>query len=97
MSSPALSTVRVPRHRIGALGIDALVAPDGAVTEQRLETRFVPRDSTARRRGAGGGRRGVPDRAEEQTAPANERVAPTEERVEPEEERTTPTEAVAGP
>ncbi len=52
VSSPALSTVRVPRHRIGALGIDALVAPDGSVTEQRLETRFVPRDSTARRRGA---------------------------------------------
>ena len=48
----SLSTVRVPRHRIGALGIDALVAPDGAVTEQRLETRFVPRDSTARRGGA---------------------------------------------
>lgn len=51
VSSPALSTVRVPRHRIGALGIDALVAPGGAVTQQRLETRFVPRDSTARRGG----------------------------------------------
>jgi DNA-binding LacI/PurR family transcriptional regulator len=51
VSSPALSTVRVPRHRIGALGIDALVAPGGTVTQQRLETRFVPRDSTARHSG----------------------------------------------
>ena len=77
-SSPALSTVRVPRHRIGALGIDALVAPAGAVTEQRLETRFVPRDSTARRRGAGGGLLAVSDRAEEQAAPTQEQAAPTE-------------------
>jgi DNA-binding LacI/PurR family transcriptional regulator len=53
VSSPALSTVRVPRHRIGALGIDALVGPGGTVTQQRLETRFVPRDSTARCGGAG--------------------------------------------
>ncbi|MEY8657365.1 LacI family DNA-binding transcriptional regulator [Brachybacterium paraconglomeratum] len=66
VSSPALSTVRVPRHRIGALGIDALVAPDGAVTEQRLETRFVPRDSTARRGGA------VPERP--QQAPEGQRA-----------------------
>ena len=78
VSSPALSTVRVPRHRIGALGIDALVAPAGAVTEQRLETRFVPRDSTARRRGAGGGLLAVSDRAEEQAAPTQEQAAPTE-------------------
>lgn len=59
VSSPALSTVRVPRHRIGALGIDALVAPDGTVTQQRLETRFVPRDSTARRGGGAAGRLGT--------------------------------------
>ncbi|WP_122943685.1 LacI family DNA-binding transcriptional regulator [Brachybacterium sp. EE-P12] len=78
VSSPALSTVRVPRLRIGALGIDALVAPAGAVTEQRLETRFVPRDSTARRRGAGGGLLAVSDRAEEQAAPTQEQAAPTE-------------------
>ena len=54
VSSPALSTVRVPRHRIGALGIDALTAGAGVVTRQRVETRFVARDSTARC-GAGAG------------------------------------------
>ena len=54
VSSPALSTVRVPRHRIGALGIDALTAGAGVVTRQRVETRFVARDSTARC-GAGSG------------------------------------------
>ena len=48
VASPALSTVRVSRHRMGAVGIDALLAADNAVTQQKLETHFVPRDSTSR-------------------------------------------------
>ncbi|MGO1200740.1 MAG: LacI family DNA-binding transcriptional regulator [Dermabacteraceae bacterium] len=48
VASPALSTVRVNRHRMGAVGIDALVSTSQAVTQQKLETHFVPRDSTFR-------------------------------------------------
>lgn len=48
VSSPALSTVRVSRHRMGAVGIDALVGTEPAVSQQKLETHFVPRDSTSR-------------------------------------------------
>src|SRR5699024_7620202 len=48
VASPAPSTVRVYRHRLGAVCVAALLAADNAVTPQKLETHFVPRDSTSR-------------------------------------------------